>query len=111
MVEQSDDPEVINPPTDTNRPPKTAGRRKPARRVPQSVRFPPLSVDQVLEWADLYVEQHGAWPTIRSGAIPGAGTSWNGISSALKIGYRGLPQGLSLARLLAEHRGVRNRKG
>jgi hypothetical protein len=39
------------------------------------------------------------------------GESWNAISVALAKGLRGLPAGSSLARLLAERRGARNRKG
>src|SRR5262249_59555608 len=37
------------------------------------------------------------------------GETWSGIHAALAQGLRGLPCAISLARLLAEHRGVRNR--
>jgi hypothetical protein len=36
------------------------------------------------------------------------GLAWRGIDDALRFGYRGLPGGDSLARLLARERGARN---
>ena len=38
-----------------------------------------------------------------------AAETWKGIDQALRGGYRGLPGGTTLARLLAQQRGVRNR--
>lgn len=71
--------------------------------------LPPLSVGDILLWADRYREQTGSWPTHRSGPIPGTvGESWLTVDEALRKGARGLPEGSSLARLLAEHRGKRN---
>ncbi len=44
-----------------------------------------------------------------SGVVPDSGgEKWRNIDAALRYGLRGLPGGSSLARLLAEHRGVRN---
>jgi hypothetical protein len=72
----------------------------------------PLSVDQILAWADAHHAATGRWPVELSGPVSGApGEKWNGISMALMNGNRELPAGSSLARLLAERRGARNRKG
>jgi hypothetical protein len=71
-----------------------------------------LRVKQILTWADLHYRQTGAWPTMRSGGVlAAAGESWKAIDSALRDGLRGLGRGSSLARLLAQKRGVRNRLG
>ncbi|HEV7225800.1 MAG TPA: hypothetical protein VGN42_24050 [Pirellulales bacterium] len=71
-----------------------------------------LTIPQVLAWADAYRERTGRWPTADAGAIPeSAGDAWLAIDAALRKGRRGLPSGQSLARLLCEHRGVRNHKG
>jgi hypothetical protein len=73
--------------------------------------LPPLTVEEVLAWADRYREQHGDLPIKTSGAIPGTvGDTWFTVDRALCRGQRGLPKG-SLAQLLAEHRGKRNLKG
>jgi hypothetical protein len=72
----------------------------------------PLTVDQILAWADAHRAATGRWPVEDSGPVSGApGESWKAISLALANGYRGLPPGSSLARMLAERRGARNRKG
>ena len=72
----------------------------------------PLTVDQILAWADAHHAATGHWPVEESGPAPGApGETWKGISMALAKGHRGLSAGSSLARLLAERRGARNRKG
>ncbi|MGH7136827.1 MAG: hypothetical protein ACREHD_13895, partial [Pirellulales bacterium] len=68
---------------------------------------PPLSVDQVLEWADAHYKRHAAWPSSESGPVKGTlGETWATVDAALSRGRRGLPSRLSLARLLAERRGV-----
>lgn len=80
-----------------------------ASRMGRNVRplRPPLSLDQILTWADAYREQYGRWPTVNSGRILGtADETWSGIDRALTQGLRGLTGGRSLARLLAERRGV-----
>jgi hypothetical protein len=80
-------------------------KRRPAAR-PQS-----LSIRQILAWADEFHERTGGWPAQKSGRIPGSlGENWKKVNHALSIGLRGLPGGSSIAQLLAEHRGVRNRK-
>jgi hypothetical protein len=72
--------------------------------------LPPLSIKQILAWADVYYRQTGKWPTRASGPIPSTdGEDWKNVNSALIHGLRGLPPGSSLAKLLERKRGVRNR--
>ncbi len=72
-------------------------------------RLPPLTIKQILGWADAYKVDHGSWPTRDSGPVAGvAGEIWANVDEALYVGLRSLPGGSSLARLLAEHRGKRN---
>jgi hypothetical protein len=64
-----------------------------------------------LTWADEQHQQTGDWPTADSGTIPGTDReTWRSVDRALQVGARSLPGGSSLARLLSERRGVRNRK-
>jgi hypothetical protein len=82
-------------------------RRKRRGRQGPHQRKAPLSVQQILEWADAHHQREGRWPSQYSGAIPEApGENWRAIQMALREGYRGLPGGSTVARLLAEHRGV-----
>jgi hypothetical protein len=68
-----------------------------------------LTVEQVLAWAAAFRAAHGRWPRVGEGAVDGApGETWNAIHLSLERGLRGLPAGLSLARLLARERGHRN---
>ncbi len=78
--------------------------------VPISGRPPALSLTQILRWADAHFRRSGSWPIAESGLVADApGENWNKIDAALRTGARGLPKGSSLARLLAEHRGVSNK--
>ncbi len=62
---------------------------------------PPLSVEQILGWARSHHQRAGRWPTVVTGEILDApGETWRGIDTALRNGFRGLPEGDSLARLL-----------
>jgi hypothetical protein len=82
-------------------------RKRKFRRV--RFRLPELTVKQILAWADAYFAAGRRWPKKEAGRIPGSiGETWMRVHSALQKGYRGLPGGSSLARLLAEQRGVRN---
>jgi hypothetical protein len=79
------------------------------RGVRNIQRLPPLTVPQILAWADAHHRRTGAWPTSDSGPVVGApGETWKAIAAALAIGRRGLPGGSSLPRLLARQRDVRN---
>ena len=74
--------------------------------------LPPYSVAQMLTWADAHHRRTGEWPDADAGPIPEApGETWMAVERALASGNRGLAGGASLARLLAEERGVRNRMG
>ncbi len=82
-------------------------RTRPASRSTKL----PLRIPLILQWADAHHARTGSWPTLYSGEIPDAwGETWSAVSQALDHGARGLPGGSSLAKLLAEYRGVRNRK-
>ncbi len=80
------------------------------RGVRNKARLPHLKPGEILRWCDAHRARTGQWPTQTSGPIPEApGETWLGINHALHDGLRGLPGGSSLAQLLAEERGVRNR--
>ncbi len=80
-----------------------------ARGVRHSWDRPMLPVGQILAWADAYRARTGAWPKYTSGALPeGPDITWMYIDRALRQGQSGLPGGSSLAKLLAQERGVRN---
>jgi hypothetical protein len=71
---------------------------------------PRLTEKQILLWCKAHHRRTGAWPTYSSGAVVDApGESWYAIKIALRKGGRGLPGGSSLARLLGERLGVRNK--
>jgi hypothetical protein len=73
--------------------------------------LPTLTAEQILAWVDAHHRATGKWPNAKSGSIPQTqGETWNGVTQALSAGLRGLPGGASLAKLLAEHRNVRNRQ-
>jgi len=64
-----------------------------------------------LKWADAHFERTGKWPKAKSGLVHDApGETWSGIETALQGGGRQLPGSSSVAKLLHEHREVRNRK-
>ncbi len=71
-----------------------------------------LRHSQILAWADEHRRRTGRWPKLTSGPVVGTdGEKWSAIERALNVGCRGLRGGSSIARLLAEHRGVRNHMG
>ena len=71
----------------------------------------PLVKEQILGWADAHCERTGEWPCSESGPIGGQGQeTWKGVAMALWKGMRGLQGGSLSCRLLAEERGVRNKK-
>jgi hypothetical protein len=76
-------------------------------RNPQGL--PALTESQILVWADAHRRHMDGWPISESGAIADtAGETWKAVDHALRLGMRGLEGGSSLARLLAQRRGVRN---
>jgi hypothetical protein len=80
------------------------------RGVRNRLGVPPLTRDLILRWAETHQRRAGRWPSSNSGPVADApGETWKGVDLALRHGYRGLPRGPSLARLLAQERRVRNR--
>jgi hypothetical protein len=85
-------------------------RRRKRRRKRKPL--PELSVPQILDWADAHHARTGQWPNVNSGEVAeNPNEKWRGLDMDLRRGFRGLDGGSSLARLLAEARGVRNGKG
>jgi len=73
------------------------------------LRHPPLTVQQILAWADDHHAQTGSWPITTTGPVlANPKETWRNVDIALRIGLRKLPGGSSLANLLATERGVRN---
>jgi hypothetical protein len=63
----------------------------------------PLTVERILALADAHHAAHGRWPTSVSGPIAAApGYTWRNVNLSLVKGYRGLPGGTTLRRLLAD---------
>ncbi len=78
-------------------------------RWKRKIRRPPLSEEEILRWIDEFYALHKRWPKQHDGWIGGTlDEKWPNVDMALRLGLRGLPGGSSLARLLAEKRGVRN---
>jgi hypothetical protein len=72
----------------------------------------PLTIEQILIWADAHRCLAGKWPDARSGPVGVApGQTWEAVNQSLARGGRGLPGGSSLARLLADERGKRYKWG
>jgi hypothetical protein len=66
-------------------------------------RLPPLSEAKIIAWAHRHFLAEGRWPEKSSGAIPQSpGDTWRAIDAALRGGYRGLPGGSGLTKLLGE---------
>jgi len=65
----------------------------------------PLTVQQVLRWADDHRRRTGRQPTSQSGTVHKAPSeSWAALDGALRAGLRGFASGSSLAKLLARRR-------
>jgi hypothetical protein len=80
------------------------------RGVRNHLQAPPLTLAQILSWADRHKRKTGTWPIASSGSIIGVkGESWVKVQAALSQGGRGMTGGDSLARLLERERGVQNR--
>ncbi len=71
------------------------GKRNPSA-------LPPLSVEQIVAWAEAYRTLFGEWPTRGSGEVGNRGEKWWAIDTALRYGFRGLPGGSSLSRLFKQ---------
>jgi hypothetical protein len=86
-------------------------RKPPAGHRKAGPKAKPITVAQILRWADAWHAQTGDWPTMYSGPIPGAGTSWIVVHRALTCGTHGLPGGDNLAKLLHRKRGRQDGRG
>ncbi len=65
----------------------------------------PLTVQQVLRWADDHRRRTGRQPTSQSGTVHKAPSeSWAALDGALRAGLRGFASGSSIAKLLARRR-------
>jgi hypothetical protein len=71
----------------------------------------PISLAQILRWADAWHAETGDWPGSHSGPVAGAGVNWHAIDQALFAGTNGLPGGDSLAKLLYRERGRQDGRG
>jgi hypothetical protein len=79
------------------------------RGVRNLKQLPAITPRHILAWTDAHYERTGSWPNSTTGDIPEApGETWRAVDQGLRVGVRGLAGGSSLARFLAEHRGVRN---
>jgi hypothetical protein len=78
-----------------------AGLLADHRKVRKKRGAPKLRPRQIVEWAEAYWRCTGQWPKVTSGPVKEApGETWRAIDSALRVGFRGLPGGSSLHRLL-----------
>jgi hypothetical protein len=92
--------------------PRTGLPRLLARRCGARDRasLPRLSEALILRWADAHRRRTGRWPQADSGPVAGEpGQTWQGVNKALAEGFRGLPGGSSLVRLLERRRGKRHK--
>jgi hypothetical protein len=70
---------------------------------------PPLSIAQILAWAEAHYHRTGQWPMAASGVVEDAPVeipkplTWRKIDNALREGFRGLPGEDSLSHLLRRH--------
>lgn len=72
-----------------------------------------LTTQIILDDADKFFQLHGVWPNTSrpSNTVPGKpNETWTNYDIYLNKGYRGLPGGSSLAKLLNKERGVQNKR-
>lgn len=80
-----------------------SGRKSTAKHAPR------LSTYLVLKWGQAHRKKTGRFPTSKSGPVLDAPSeNWSAIASALEVGTRGLPRGLTLAGLWKTFYGRRN---
>ena len=83
--------------------------RHRGRPLPRPWPRPPLTIRQILAWADEHHRRTGRWPTVYTrGPVEGNRyETWMGLHVALYVGVRGLPGGDTLPKVLYRYRGVR----
>jgi hypothetical protein len=61
-----------------------------------------LTLETIVVWGKTHYASHGRRPLTNSGAVIGApGEVWGNLDQALRGGHRGLPSGMSLAKLFS----------
>ena len=76
------------------------------RQAPNIYTEPLLTVEQIFAWAEAHRAATGRWPSSQSGPVLHAkGENWGSIETALRDGYRSLPGGQALGRLIRGHAG------
>lgn len=81
------------------------------RGVRSANNMPRLTEHQILRWAKAHYQRTGSWPKRNSGPVHNAPPeTWGRINTAIVQGDRGLSGGSSLAQMLNNSVGVRNRK-
>ena len=83
------------------------GKKPRALRL-RGRRPPPLTIAEILTWSDEHHRLTGRWPDVysKTEALP-LGETWSAIRSALYGGFRGLPGGTTIGKLMAEYRDYR----
>ena len=72
--------------------------------------MPDLTFATILGWCDSHKSATGDWPTANSGMVlDSPNESWDRLSHCMARGLRGLPEAISLSRLLERERGVPHR--
>jgi hypothetical protein len=72
----------------------------------------PLTISQILAWAEAHHVRNGTWPAAGSGRIAESPReTWSAVNRALREGERGLPGGNSLYRLLRQEGRIHERRG
>ena len=88
---------------------RAAGFDHGGRGAKMPTDIPPLSIDVIVEWVEVYKKEQNKWPRASSGLVEGVPhkMTWAMVNSALSKGLGGLSGGSSLAELLEEHFDVR----
>jgi hypothetical protein len=78
------------------------------RGIRNEKNLPTLTIAQILDWAKSHYKKTGQWPKRKSGEVLDApDEKWSRIGDALINGYRGLPGGILLSKLIATERNAK----
>ena len=89
----------------------TGGQMQDFAKRLRDAESPPLTIDLIIKWGESHRERTGDWPSLKSGVVFDApAEKWHDIDVSLRQGFRSLPAGSSLAKLLGEYFGRRNKK-
>lgn len=65
--------------------------------------LPPLTIEQIREWARAYKAKHGRWPDRKSGDVDGVpGETWLAVWVAMQQGTRGLRRRVEVSEVFRE---------